>query len=256
MVAAASIALASGSLALAAPSQASGPAPAAKTITGSHPSWATASADTGSAAASAEFTGTVYLAGQDSAGLAAYAKSVSDPHGADYGHFLTPAAYQARYGATKAQIASVRSWLTGAGLTVVRADTHAITVKGSNAAVDKAFGTGIHQYKVAGKLRHAPARNVVVPASAASAVLGVTGLSSVGPHVARPDSVKVSDAVGSKGSKPADGLPTTETCSDYWGQKTATGAPAGYVQLRGAASTSARSPPRSCARPTASPPPA
>ena len=33
----------------------------------------------------------VYLAGQDPAGLAAYAAAVSQPGNADYGHFLSPA---------------------------------------------------------------------------------------------------------------------------------------------------------------------
>ncbi len=234
MVAAASLALASGSLMLAVPSQASTPAPAAKTIAGTHPAWATAAKDAGSASASTEFTGTVYLAGQDQAGLAAYAKSVSDPKSSSYGKFITPAQYQARYGATAAQIADVTKWLTGAGLTVVSSDEHAVKVSGNNAAFSKAFGTGIHQYEVSGKLRHAPSRDVVVPASVSSAVLGVTGLSSAGVNVDKPDSVRVGPAVTGKAAatsnaKPADGLPTTATCSDYWGQKLATGAPAGYT---------------------------
>ncbi len=229
VVAAASLALVSGSLMLAVPSQASGPAPAAKTIAGSHPAWATASADTGSAAASAQFTATVYLAGQNPAGLSAYAQAVSDPHNASYGKYLSTAAFQAKYGTTKAQAAAVREWLTGAGLTVVTTSQHAITVQGTNAALTKAFGTGVHQYRVSGKVRHAPARDVVVPASVSSAVLGVTGMTSAGANVVKPDSVKVSSATVAKATKPADGLPTTETCSDYYGEKLATGAPAGYT---------------------------
>ncbi len=229
VVAAASLAMVSGSLMLAIPSQAAGPAPAAKTISGSHPAWATASADTGAAAASTEFTGTVYLAGQNPQGLAAYAKAVSDPHNASYGKYLSTAAFASHYGTTKAQTASVTKWLTGAGLTVVTTTEHAITVKGTSAAITKAFGTGIHQYRVAGKVRHAPARNVVVPASVSSAILGVTGFSSSTVNVVKPDSVKVSSATVAKGVKPADGLPTTATCSDYYGQKLATGAPAGYT---------------------------
>ncbi|WP_405584549.1 protease pro-enzyme activation domain-containing protein [Streptomyces sp. NBC_01190] len=224
MVAAASFALVSGSLMLAVPSQAAGPTPAAKTIAGSHPDWATASADAGALPAATEITGTVYLAGQDAAGLTAYATGVSDPGSASYGHYLTPAAYQARFGATAAQTSAVRTWAEHSGLSVVRTTDHAITVRGTNAAITKAFGAGIHQYRVAGKLRHAPTRDVVVPAAVSSAILGVTGLTSAGANVVKPDSVKVS------GGAPAAGLPTEATCSDYWGQKIATGAPAGYTK--------------------------
>lgn len=229
MIAGASLALLSGSLMLAVPSQASAPAAAAKTIAGSHPAWATPAADAGSLGSSTEVTGTVYLAGRDAAGLTRYAAAVSDPNSADYGKFLTPAQYQAAFGATPAQIQAVQQWARDAGLTVVATTDHAITVKGTNAAISKAFGTSIHQYRVGGALRHAPASNVTVPASVSTAILGVSGLSSTTHNVARPDNQKVSTAGGTQGSKPADGLPTTATCSDYWGEKLATGAPNGYV---------------------------
>ncbi|PWI45949.1 serine protease [Streptomyces sp. ICBB 8177] len=228
-VAVTSLTLATGSLLLAVPSQAATPAPGAKTVTGSHPAWATPAADAGAASAATQYTGTVYLAGQDPAGLAAYAKAVSQPGSASYGKFLTPAQYQARYGATKAQVAAVRKWLTGAGLTITQATDHALTVKGANSALKKAFGAGIDQYRVKGSLLHAPTRDVTVPAAVSSAVLGVVGLASPAAAHATPDSVPVTPATAGTTAKPADGLPTTATCSDYWGQKTATGAPNGYV---------------------------
>ena len=114
--AAAAAALCAGAIAAAAPSQAATPRSA---IPGTHPSWASASARV---SAQPVTTGTVnarvYLAGQDPAGLAAYAAAVSQPGNADYGHFLSPAQVQARFGPTSAQIAAVKSWLTGEGLTV------------------------------------------------------------------------------------------------------------------------------------------
>jgi subtilase family serine protease len=229
VVAAASLALLSGTLLLAAPSQASAPAASAKTITGSHPAWATAAADAGTVSSSAEITGTVYLAGQNPAGLTAYATAVSDPSSATYGKFLTTAQYQARFGATKAQIAAVQKWAEGSGLKVLSTTAHAITVKGTNSALTKAFGTGEHQYKVSGELRHAPAKNLKVPASVSSAILGVDGLSTTGTNV-QPDSHKVTadPATSAKGAKKPAGLPTTPTCSAYWGATTAKGAPAGF----------------------------
>ncbi|WP_051943440.1 S53 family peptidase [Streptacidiphilus rugosus] len=228
-VAAASLALASGSLALAAPSQAHAPAPAAKAVAGSHPAWATNNADQGSLAAATQLSATVYLQGQDPAGLAAYAKAVSDRTSPEYRKFLTPAQFRARFGATDAQIAGVQAWLRGAGLTVVSTTQHAVTVRGTSAAIGHAFGTTVHQYRVGGKLVHAPAGNLVVPASVASSVIGVTGVTSTIGQGARPQSVKVRNTATGTGTKPGDGLPQVATCSNYWGEKTATGAPAGYV---------------------------
>ncbi|WP_327289790.1 S53 family peptidase [Streptomyces sp. NBC_01198] len=237
VIAAASLALASGSLLIAAPSQAAGSAaaPTAKTIAGTHPAWATPAGDAGSVPSGTEITGTVYLAGQDPAGLTAYATAVSDPANASYGQFLSPAQYQARFGATAAQIGAVTKWATGAGLKVVGSTQHAITVRGTDSAITKAFGTGIHQYRVGGQLRHAPARDVTVPATVSSAVLGVNGLSSAGTK-ASPDSIRVDDPAGATGAnrtaspaqKGKGTLPTTATCSDYWGQKSTTAGPAGY----------------------------
>lgn len=105
-------------------------------------------------------------------------------------------------------------------------------MRGGNAALTKAFGTGVHTYRVSGRLRHAPARDLTVPASVSSSVLGVAGLSSTGADRARPDSMRIgnpaSASAHTSGAKPAGGLPTVPTCSDYWGEKTAAGAPAGY----------------------------
>jgi subtilase family serine protease len=233
VVAAASLATLSGSLMLAGPSQASTPAATPKTITGSHPSWATAAADAGALSSGTELTGTVYLAGRDAAGLTAYATAVSDPSNAAYGKFLTPAQFDARFGTTGAQVTAVSKWAKDAGLTVVKSTTHALTVKGTNAAITKAFGTSVHNYRVSGTVRHAPAGNIVVPSKVSADVLGVTGFTSAGANVVKPDSTKVSDAAPAATGDhkaPSSGLPTTATCSDYWGQKLATGAPAGYTK--------------------------
>ncbi|MEY9871268.1 subtilase family serine protease [Streptacidiphilus sp. MAP12-33] len=229
-IATASIALASGSLALAAPSQASAPAPAAKAVLGSHPLWATHTADQGTAPAAATFTGTVYLAMRDSAGLAAYAQAVSDPSSPQYRKFQSADFVRSHFGPTDASIAKVNAWLKGAGLSVVSNTWHAVTVSGTSSQMAKAFGTTMHEYRVAGQEAHAPASDVVIPADVAPYVLGVADLSSTLGNHAKPDSVKVNSTIAAPGSKTGGGLPTTATCSDYWGQKMAKGAPQGYVK--------------------------
>lgn len=82
----------------------------------------------------------VYLAGRDAAGLAAYAKAVSDPSSPSYGKFLSAARTQARFGTTGAQVKAVTAWLKGAGLTVTGTNRRYIAVTGEVAAAERAFG--------------------------------------------------------------------------------------------------------------------
>jgi len=218
--AAAATVLCAGAIAAAAPSQAATPRSA---IPGTHPSWASASARV---SAQPVTTGTVnarvYLAGQDPAGLAAYAAAVSQPGNAAYGQFLSPAQVQARFGPTSAQIAAVKSWLTGEGLTVTSVDGSAdgyVAVTGSVSDAAKAFSVTFQNFKGPDKRTdRAPAQSASAPASVASAVLAVTGLDTATHQM-----------------KPADTLPppgpnywVAGPCSQYYGQKIATGKPSAY----------------------------
>ena len=107
LVAAAALPLVASALALGTQSASADQSAARQTLSGTKPQWATAQADKGATADSSKVTVRVYLAGKDAKGLAAYAKSVSDPKSADYGHYLTSAQAQAAYGATKEQVAEV-----------------------------------------------------------------------------------------------------------------------------------------------------
>ena len=172
----------------------------------------------------------MYLNAQDPAALAAYAKAVSTPGNALYGKYLTADQAKAKFLATPAQVKAVQSWLTGAGLKIGSTTQHAITVSGNTAAIKRAFGTSLHAYRVKGHTVHAPSANAVVPAAVASSVIGVAGLASTTP-AAKPESLPVSTAAKGDAVKPGGKatLPTVATCSDYWGQKSAKGAPAGYT---------------------------
>jgi subtilase family serine protease len=216
--------LAAGALVLAAGPSEAASQPAAKTLSGTRPDWATAAADKGAAPASTSLTARVYLAGQNPAGLAAYAQAVSTPGNADYGKYLTPTQVQQRYGATAAQVSAVTSWLTKSGLKVLATTEHYIEVSGSANAVDKAFDTQIHRYNVNGGVHHAPDSNVVVPGAVSSAVLGVTGLTDVAPK-AQPTAERVNPsqtsntAAAATATSATGSFPSTQTCSAYWGQK-------------------------------------
>src|SRR5580704_12033290 len=164
VIAAAATTLAVGVLSSAASAQSS---PARMAIDGTHPGWATSSARV---SAQAVTTG-VYLAGQNQAGLAAYATAVSTPGNALYGHYLTPAQVAAEFGPTAGQVSAVQSWLTGADLTVTKVDDAIggyVEVQGSVQAAAKAFGVTFGTFKGPDKKAdRAPAQAATAPASVA-----------------------------------------------------------------------------------------
>jgi subtilase family serine protease len=186
LVAAAALPLVAGALALGAQSATADQPSGRQPLSGTKPAWATAHADKGATADSSRLTLRVYLAGRDAKGLAAYAQAVSDPKSSLYAHYLTAGQTQARFGATKAQIAAVTAWLKSSGLKVTATNQHYVTVTGDVAAAEKAFGTQLHNYSSNGTTYHAPVTTASAPASLNGAVLTVTGLDNA-PKKARHD---------------------------------------------------------------------
>src|SRR4051812_12131022 len=153
---AATLPMVAGALALGIPAAHAAGNPGRDTLAGTKPAWATAKADKGATSDSSQVSARVYLAGRDASGLAAYAKSVSDPSSALYGKYLSAAQVQQRFGATPAQVTAVKSWLKSAGLKVTGTTQHYVTVSGDVAAVEKAFSTSLHNYSKGSKTYRAP----------------------------------------------------------------------------------------------------
>jgi subtilase family serine protease len=199
-------------------------------LAGSKPTWASAAADRGSAPAAAPLAVRVYLAGRDPQGLAAYAQSVADPKSAAYRHFLTPEQIQARFGASAEQVAAVKTWLSGAGLTVTGQTEDYIAVQGSTAAVAAALNTSFHEYATSDGTLRAPSRDVSVPADVRSAIIGIIGLSQ-DRTADKPNNTGGTGSTDASDKKTASvsagGVPYlgTTPCSDYQGQKLATNLP-------------------------------
>ncbi|MFF5978614.1 protease pro-enzyme activation domain-containing protein [Streptomyces olindensis] len=215
---AATLPMLAGALALGIPAAHAADHPLRDLLAGTRPAWATAKADQGATSDDATISARVYLAGRDAAGLAAYAKAVSDPKSASYGKYLSARKAQARFGATKAQVAAVKAWLTSAGLKVTGVTRHYVSVTGDVAAAEKAFGTQLHNFSKGARTYRAPASTASVPAGLADAVLTVTGLDNA-PHMATHD----------------DRLPPPDTVfrnagpfSSYYGSKTASTLPDAY----------------------------
>ncbi|MGX5182158.1 S53 family peptidase [Streptomyces avermitilis] len=215
---AATLPLLAGALALGIPAAHAADGPSRDTLAGTKPAWATATADKGATDNGSQVSARVYLAGKDAAGLAAYAKAVSDPNSASYGKYLSAQQAQARFGATKAQVAAVTDWLKSAGLKVTGSTQHYVTVTGDVAAAEKAFGTQLHNYVKGGKTYRAPAKTASAPAALDGAVLTVTGLDNAPHKATHADTLPPPDAV----------FHNSGPYSSYYGSKVATSLPKAY----------------------------
>ncbi len=215
---AATLPMLAGALALGIPAAHAAGNPGRDTLAGTKPAWATAKADKGATADSNQVSARVYLAGRDAAGLAAYAKAVSDPSSASYGKYLSAQQAQARFGATEAQVAAVKSWLTSAGLKVTGVTRHYVSASGDVSAAERAFGTQLHNYAKGAKIYRAPAKAASAPDGLNGAVLTVTGLDNAPHKATHSDTLPPPDAVF-KNSGPF---------SSYYGSNVATTLPDAY----------------------------
>ncbi|HEX4224978.1 MAG TPA: protease pro-enzyme activation domain-containing protein, partial [Pseudonocardiaceae bacterium] len=175
------------------------------------------------------------------AGATAYANSVSDPHNANFHHYLSPDAYSAKFGPSTASTNAVESWLNQQGFTNVTADAQRNYVRATApvSTIQNALRVQMKTYKFAGQAAQVTSndRDVTLPASIAGDVSGISGLNNLQPttgHTPVPT--------------PAQIAAEADNCSAYYGQHTQTGLPAlngntsfpthvcGYTatQLRGA----------------------
>ena len=98
-----------------------------------------------------------------------------------YHQWLTPEQYGARFGLSSPDIAKVTAWLQGQGLTVtgVARGRSFVTVSGTVAKLQTAFGTIIHTVQVDGEQHIANLTEPSLPKSVAGVVSTVTGLTDI-----------------------------------------------------------------------------
>jgi subtilase family serine protease len=188
-------------------------------IHNTRPGWAVASRRRASGAAVTGSVGArVYLAGRDPAGLGAYAAAVSDPASSDYGHYLTAAQVQRRFGPTGAEVSAVRRWLTSAGLRITAVTSQYVAVTGAASDVQRAFDVRFATFTGPdGQAARAPEQAASVPALVGKAVLTVTGLDTASATMAPAGQPGPPKAVFAAGP-----------CSRYFGQKVARNLPQAY----------------------------
>jgi len=119
----------------------------------------------------------------------AYANAASTPGTALFGHYLSPAQYADRFGATPQQANAVETWLRSAGFTAVTADPERTYVRAAApvSVIDQALHLSVRYYDQPAQgpggryALRANDRPVSVPAPLAGSVLGVTGLDNASP---------------------------------------------------------------------------
>jgi subtilase family serine protease len=158
-----------------------------------------------------------------------YAAAVSTPGNRMFHHYLSPASYTARFGASQSQAHKVASWLGSQGFTGVHTDAGRSYVRATApvAAIDRAFHVQLQLYRSSAAVNAGPYtlrannRAVSIPRSLAGSVIGVTGLDNAAPTLpiegpgSRPGVSRVE--VGAK----APVIP----CSNYYGQHIVSGLP-------------------------------
>jgi subtilase family serine protease len=191
-------------------------------LAGSAVPFASHGAMTGAVAGSVRLDVQVWLRPSHQAAAARYATAVSTPGSKLFHHYLSPAAYTARFGASRAAARKVESWLRSQGFTAVHTDSQRNYVRatGAVAAIDAAFKVQLDTYKStasvnAGRYQlRANNRAVAIPKSLSQYVLGVTGMDNAAPRLPLMRAPKQ----GTSG-KPQVG------CSGYYGQRHISGLP-------------------------------
>ncbi len=194
-------------------------------LPGSTPRWLHRARDLGATPSANRVNFGVLLGMRNQASAAATLRAISDPASASYGHWLSNAAFDARYAPARASVTAVQGWLRSQGFritTTLRSGMY-VEASGSVAQVEHTFATKLNNYSYLGKTVRANSTALNLPTGTPAAVTGaVAGVIGVDQ--------------GSTLKQPADTLPGpppgarygVQPCSAYYGQKTAFAQPAAY----------------------------
>ncbi|HUA46229.1 MAG TPA: S53 family peptidase [Solirubrobacteraceae bacterium] len=122
----------------------------------------------------------VVLAPGNESGLNSLLSDLYTPGSAEYGHWLAAGQFDSEFAPSQTTVQSITGYLQSQGLTVQRTLTpFLLRAVGSSAQIDAAFATSLENYRNArGVNFYSNATPASVPASLASSVLGVVGLSN------------------------------------------------------------------------------
>jgi hypothetical protein len=155
---------------------------------------ATAPASPGTSATSETVSLTLVLKHDDEAGFERYMAEVYNPQSVRYQHFLTPTQLTQRFGPSRKGYSQVVGYLRNHGFRLVAQSRNrmTLTVRGSRAAVERAFDTRIADYKIGNVVFFANRNDPALPERIAARIAGISGLS----NLARPTNVSEKTPVG------------------------------------------------------------
>ena len=119
------------------------------------------------------------------------------PGSPQYHKWLTPTQFGEQFGLSASDMAKVKSWLTSQGLTIsyTAPSSSLITVGGTVAQMQQAFGTTMHLLSSRGEQHIANTTDPVLPAAIANVISGIGGLNDFKPvSHARPHVVSAKEA--------------------------------------------------------------
>ena len=182
----------------------------------------------GTIAANATVSFDLLLTMRNAAGAKAFVRQVSTPGSKLFHHYLTDKTWISRYAPTTTTLAKAESWARSQGFKVgaVAKDRLYVSVSGTAARVEKAFGVTLGYYTVNGHRVRLANGTLTIPSAMAGVVSGAVGVNQ---SVATTDlTAKPAAAAAATATTPAQeppppaGFANPQPCARYWGQKTDT----------------------------------
>jgi len=132
--------------------------------------------------------------------LAKFMNDVQNPKSPSYHHWVAPAEFGSKFGVSDADAQTVTNWLTTNGFTVneVAHGKGWIRFSGNSGQVERAFGTEIHSYSLAGTKHYANATKMSVPDALSPAVAGLVSANS---FTKAPQHTKLAQLARGEGGK-------------------------------------------------------
>lgn len=132
-------------------------------------------------ARAAAMTLTLVLKRRHQAEFDEYMKDVYDPNSGQYRHFFTQSQISERFGPSSKDYDQVLSYLRGQHLKLVQGSKNrmTLTVRGTRAQTERAFGLRISDYEIDAQRFYANDQDPVLPAAVASRIAAISGLSNL-----------------------------------------------------------------------------
>jgi subtilase family serine protease len=132
----------------------------------------------GAVAKSAKVDFELVLRLRDAAGAESLVRALNSPGSASYRHYVTATEWESKFSPTAGSVRQAEQWLRSEGFKVgkVSKDRISVSASGTSGQVEKAFGTGLENYKLNGQTVRLATGSLSVPASIANSVEGTLGI--------------------------------------------------------------------------------